>query len=115
MLKIGAEQYAAIGERSFAARMDTLLRRHFPKETAGLERGALDAEVLRQAVVAGRYGLQSEQGVATFILSAWLLGPGFDARIPAITERLADSQLAEAEKAAWLEAFSSALLHALSR
>jgi hypothetical protein len=48
----------------------------------------LRAEIHRQVEKAKGYGLESEQDVATYMTSAWMLGKEFDTEFPAANEIL---------------------------
>ena len=54
------------------------------------------------------HGLADEQSAATFVLTAWLFGEGFDERIPALAQVLAAPELSAADKARALQDFGTA-------
>jgi hypothetical protein len=113
MLTLSAQQLAILGEQSFVDRFRSLLRETFPEETHAIPNREMDTRILTEVHNAADYGLVSEQSAATFVMAAWLLGPGFDTKFPAVNDRLTSPRLSEAQKASWLEAFSISLLKAL--
>jgi hypothetical protein len=112
-MQITNEQRVALGYAPFVERFRVLLLECFPQASVSLDHKEFGSIAVEQAKVARSYGLRSESAVATFLLSAWLLGVDFDRRIPAIHEQLT-SALHESDKAEWLEAFVVALLGRLS-
>jgi len=98
----------------FVDRFRALLHERF-EQAKDVPRDELDAAIAHQLSKAEYYGLTSEQSAATFVMSAWLLGPDFDTEFPALNERLTNQRLSEHEKAKWLEVFTVGLLDALEQ
>jgi len=109
---IRKEQLGQMGEALFVERFRSLLQESFEK-ARGLSRDELDPVILDQLHRAAGYGLVSEQPAATFVMAAWLLGPGFDTVLPGVRDRLTDSNLSESQKGVWLEAYTAEFLNAL--
>ncbi len=109
---IRREQLASLGESRFRDRFRALLKECF-EDARSISPDDLNAAISSQLKKAERYGLTSEQPAATYIMSAWLLGSDFDARFPAVGERLADENTSQADKAKWLETFTTTLLDSL--
>ncbi len=68
------------------------------------------AELRAQQRRAAGYGLRSELDVARYVITAWLLGPDFDERFPAMREVLSAPQLAAADKADAIERIAATVL-----
>ncbi|MGA2137149.1 MAG: hypothetical protein ABSH50_33075 [Bryobacteraceae bacterium] len=115
MFVITKRQFAALGEQSFTDRIRGTLTELFPEQTRQIPPASLDAQILKEVRNAAGYGLVSEQAAATFVMTAWLLGPGFDKKFPAVQEYLTNRRRSESEKAKWLEAFSVCLLQTLQK
>lgn len=70
--------------------------------------------MLRQQVARARgHGLSAELDVARYVIAAWLLGPEFDTRLPAMAQVLGDSRWTAAQRAESVERTATALLAAL--
>jgi len=90
--------------------MDAMAQARFEQRLAGLISG--EDERAREALLApeGReqmrgqiglardYGLRSELDISRFVIVAWLLGPGFDTRFPAMAQVLNAPQLEPGQK-----------------
>lgn len=63
---------------------------------------------------AKKYGLETEQQIATYFLTAWLLGEHFDTDFPAAKQMLNSSASADA-KAQWLEDWTTKMFEALEQ
>jgi hypothetical protein len=107
-------QRDALGYGAFVRRFRALLLDCFPDAADAVSTDEFDETLRRQCDIARQYGLRSERAIATFLMSAWLLGPEFDRRFPAVNQQLLSS-LDEDEKASWMEAFVAALLGRLSQ
>lgn len=69
---------------------------------------------LRQQIAASRrHGMTSELDIARYVITAWLLGPDFDTRFPAMTEVLASDRITPSQKAEALERIAETLLATL--
>lgn len=112
MLKFRPDQYWPLGRASYLQRLIALIREHFP-QAAEFDDETLGAGLWEQAQLAKRYGLQDERSAATFALTAWLLGRGFDRNIPALTQILDSDELSPTGKAQALSDFTRLLFHIL--
>ena len=110
---ISQDQWDALGKQSFDTRVAALIRRSHPEQAARLEAPQLMAEIRRQAVRAQAYGLKSEHAVATYVYTAWLVGPEFDKRLPGLAQILNEPTLSGGEKAKALSDFTSSVFHTL--
>ncbi len=106
---IRRDQTAYLGKLAFIHRIRKLIWKQFP-EALSVPRHELDAQIFRQLQRAERYGLHSENAAATYVMTAWLLGPEFDQEYPAVHDRLSNPQLSEALKVLWLQTFTIRLL-----
>jgi len=102
--------------------MDAMAQARFEQRLAGLISG--EDERAREALLApeGReqmrgqiglardYGLRSELDISRFVIVAWLLGPGFDTRFPAMAQVLNAPQLEPGQKSDFIERICSAVL-----
>jgi hypothetical protein len=105
-----ASQLQRIGEQSFLMRMREILAEQFPDQRASLASPEFEPTVLTLVERAATYGLGDEQSAATFVLTAWLLGTGFDTDFPGLQELLTQEDLTAHQKCAALEAFAQTLL-----
>jgi hypothetical protein len=113
MIVLTQAQLDTLGEQSFVDRFRALLRETYPEQARTIPARALDDEIRRQVRVAAGYGIVSEQAAAVFLMTAWILGPGFDTKYPAVSTQLKSGRLDEQQKARWLESFTVALLKVL--
>jgi hypothetical protein len=113
MLKFSADQFDALGRESYLQRLIDLIHDHFPQLAAEFDQEALAEGLWEQTLLARRYGLDDERSAATFALTAWLLGKGFDRNIPALRQILESDQLSPTRKAQALEDFTLLLFHQL--
>jgi hypothetical protein len=114
MLTITERQFAKMGETSFVGRLRRILFESFPDEVRGIPVAQLDAEIIRQARCAEAYGLKSEVSAAVFVSTAWILGPGFEARFEDVQRTLKSTWLTEAQKSTWLQSYCVELLKVLA-
>lgn len=112
-MNISRQQMTDIGWSHFAERMAIVVKKNFPDETKNTSVEDLRAGILVQGKLARRYGLLNEQQVAIFVLCAWLLGAGFDEKMPAAKKFLNDNFITESDKAQWLESFTTSIFAAL--
>jgi hypothetical protein len=104
-----------LGHASFDSRLIALIRANHPEQAAPVSDAAFKIELRRQVHRARRYGLADEQSVATYAYTAWLLGPDFDERVPALAQVLAAPTLSPPAKAQALDNFVQTVFHALDR
>ncbi len=72
-----------------------------------------EAALRAQIAAARRHGMASELDIARYVITAWLLGPDFDTRFPAMAEVLASDRLTRSQKAEALERITETLLATL--
>ena len=116
MLTIGPETFAAARreeEESYIGRLIAVLRETVP-DLAAEPPAQMDAQVRLQIEAARSHGLQSEQAVAAYVMTAAQLGPDFVDQFPAIQQILLDDAT-DAKKADNLERFTVALFEDLER
>ena len=103
-------QMGRLTDRRFEQRLIQLLSQSDP--AAGLVFRAPEglAELRLQCAKAWRYGMQAELDVARYVVTAWLLGPDFDERFPAMAEILGSDRITAAQKAEAIERISVAVL-----
>lgn len=112
-MQITSTQWRNLWEDSIETRLVALLREHHP-EAAERDPAELRAGVRAQLDRAAEHGLVGERGVASFVYAAWLLGPGFDERIPVLAQILRDPALPPLRKADALLDFCRCVFHALA-
>ena len=96
---------------SFERRLIAFLQQEF--EGAAREpAAALQPELAVQISNARKYDLLTEQSIASYVVTAWLLGPDFDVAFPAANEVLT-AQIPGEMKAAFLEAWTTELFETL--
>jgi hypothetical protein len=86
-------QMSHLGRASFNARLASAIRAGYPTLSAGISDAQFEEEFDMLRPVAADYGFVDEWSVASFIHAAWLLGDGFDVRIPVIAQILNDALL----------------------
>ena len=117
MLEITPQQLAVLSaqsRRDYVRRLATFLRQEV-NELATMPDDALLAETEAQIVKAWNYGLESEQAVATYAVSAALLGADFDTAFLPTAAVLQSRDMSGAAKARWLESWSVELFEQLAR
>ena len=112
-MKITSTQWSELWGDSIEQRLVAMIRRHHP-EAAALDDGELAQGVRAQLERAADYGLDSERGAASFVYAAWLLGPGFDERVPALAQVLREPALSPLHKADALLDFCRCVFRALA-
>lgn len=113
MLKFSPDQYWPLGRASYLQRLIALIREHFPRQAAEFDDETLSEGLWEQTLLARRYGLEDERSAATFALTAWLLGKGFDRNIPALAQILDSDELSPTRKAQALSDFTLLLFQIL--
>lgn len=113
VLRFSPSQYEALGRSSYLDRLFELIRSHFPRQAGSMEDEALAQALWEETELARSYGLEDEQSAATFALTAWLLGRGFDHRIPALAQILNSDELSPSRKAQALRDFTLILFSIL--
>lgn len=114
MILFRQSELDALAGARFERRLVELLCEEDPAaaDTLGTQAGM---RMLReQCGKARRYGLHGELDVARYVITAWLLGPDFDQRFPAMAEVLNASALAPAQKAEAIQRVALATLQGLA-
>lgn len=109
MFTISERQMSQLATETMANRLFDHLMESFPDQVGASDKAELRPAIIEQMELADRYGFETEQQVAIFVTSAWLLGLGFDQRYPAVQECLVQSGLMPGEKAEWLQAFAETM------
>jgi hypothetical protein len=115
MFKIRKEQMDAQSKavrEHYEDRLYDFLCEEFP-EAKDDPPAELRAEIHRQVEKAKTYGLESEQDVALYLTSAWMLGKEFDTEFPAANEILKSPMRSPAMKAEDLSKLTERLFLAL--
>ncbi len=113
VLGFSPAQYEAIGRSSYLDRLVALIRGNFPRPAEAMDDEALAQALWEETELARSYGLEDEQSAATFALTAWLLGRGFDHRIPALAQILNSNELSPGQKAQAMRDFNLLLFSTL--
>ena len=112
-MQFHADQIDSLSELHFRERLIQVLSDIDPSAVRELRSPAglslLDALIAR----ARGYGLLAELDIGRFIVTAWLLGPDFDQRFPAMREILTESRLSPTQKADAIERLCTAVLDGL--
>ena len=114
MILIRKEIMDALGQSAwtdFARRLVAFLQGQFP-DAAEQPRESLVKGVRGQIAAARGYGMVTEQDIAIYVTSAWLLGGEFDREFPAVAEMMA-SEAPPETKAEWLEEFTNEVFEGL--
>lgn len=99
-------------EETFEARLTSFMREQFP-ETAGAGEAQFRDEIRAQINASRSYGLETEQQIATYVVSAWGLGTDFNKRFPAAEQVLTSAFLSAEEKTKWLDGWTRVLFDSL--
>jgi len=117
MLKIRKEQMDAfsspMGEQ-FEDALVAFLREEFLDARAESP-ATLEPGVREQIERARSYGLQSGAHIATYVVTAWLLGQEFDTKFPAARDTLNSTLHSPDDKAEWLADWTERLFLELER
>ena len=108
MFTIRSQQINTLGqanEDEFVRRLSSFLRGEFP-EAREMPATELELSIKNQVTRAGSYGLDYEDQIATYTLTAWQLGEDFDTQFPAARHMLKSLNYTPEEKTAWLEAWT---------
>lgn len=113
-MKIRKQQFDALNqqqEAGYELRLTEFLRKQFA-DAAVKPVAKLRPEVAGQIAKARGYGLLTEQEVASYVISAWLLGQDFDKEFPAAQEVLT-APVSGNVKASFLEQWTQELFEKL--
>ena len=114
LLSFSDQQLDVIAREHFLDRVTAVLIENGSGSPQGL-RSADGRRVLREQFArAQAHGLASEQELATYLITAWLLGTDFDTRYPAMQEILATQSLTPARKAEAIERVATTYLETLA-
>ena len=108
MLRVFADHQ----DRAFEQRVVDAMQRDFP-EAAEMDGAELLYAVRTQVRNASKYGLIIEGDVASYAVSAFLLGEDFDVKFPAAQQRLRSPSYTAEEKSDWLRRWTSELFRVL--
>src|SRR5262245_57740515 len=114
MLRISNDQTAVlaeVAERAYEERVVDFLRERFDDARA-MRRKDIAPVVREQIGKAERHGLFTERQVATYVVTAWILGVDFDERFPVLRHTLRDMDIDPDQKAEVLAEHTTALLSA---
>ena len=114
-MKISAEQMKTLNEvavSDFDQRLVNFLREQFEGARA-VPDPQLQQGIRGQVQRAGRYGLDSEQQLAAYVTTAWLLGEDFDETFPRIRTVLCSPAYQPDEKADFLLKHTAQIFEAL--
>lgn len=115
-LTVQPHQLQLLGESHFVNKLRGILLEGAgdPAATrAELSSAQGEAALRSQIAAARRHGMASELDIARYVITAWLLGPDFDTRFPAMAEVLASARLTPSQKAEALERITETLLATL--
>lgn len=107
-------QMGRLTDRCFEQRLIQLLCRSDPAAGRAFQAPDGLAELRRQCAKARRCGMQAELDIARYVITAWLLGPDFDERFPAMAEILGSDRISASQKAEAIERVSVAVLTELA-
>lgn len=109
-MQVDGKQMDAMAQARFEQRLAVLIAGGDEKARDALA-SAEGKDMMRgQIGLARDYGLKSELDIARFVITAWLLGPGFDTRFPAMAQVLNAPQLDPGQKSDFIERICSAVL-----
>ena len=103
MFRISAEQLESSSNRRFEQTLTQIICQHTPDGKGAVDTPAGQKILEQQIQKARSYGMRSELEIANYVIAAWLLGPDFDHRFPAMSEILHADTLPPLKKAEALE------------
>ena len=106
------DAFAQGQESDFEERLVKFLRHNFD-DAALEEKSKLLAGVRALVRQAGAYGIETEQDIAVFCTTAWLLGDDFPEEFPAAGQALVNPEFSGHLKAEWLANWTEKLFAAL--
>ncbi len=106
------DAFSSVEEQKFNARLAEFLREEVPG-FAQLPQETLLKQVSAVVSSAREFGMESEEAVACYALTAAHLGPDFPDKFPGARQIL-DAPISDDEKAEHLEAYSVSLFEALA-
>ena len=114
-MQISKEQMDAFSKEAmveFEEKIADLLQDEFPdaRETSLEE---LKPAIHEQVNKAKTYGLETEQQIANYVTTAWLLGEQFDTEFPAAKEKLTSSEDTADDKISWVVQWTKDMFEAL--
>jgi len=115
MLQIRPAQWQALSvaaESGYLTRLTDFLRQEFPA-ACEIPLKEFKGQVGQQVAKAKSYGLQMEDEVATYAVTAWQLGGDFDTAFPAAEHMLNSPEYTPEQKRDWLAAWTVTLFHEL--
>jgi hypothetical protein len=112
---IANAQLAKLSERMDEQFIDDLTQmlREQPGAGRAVPSAELRADVKRLVTRAQHYGMGTERDAASFVVTAFLLGEDFDHNFKAAGPVLTSTRLSGAEKAAWLEEWTTLMFSTL--
>lgn len=113
MLIFDQAQCDALSNQAFVERLCAAWRVNHPASFACENLRLLAPWILKQAALARSYFLLDELSASIFVTAAWLLGGGFDLRIPKMNQVLNDPLLTAEEKCARISTFLVAVFDIL--
>lgn len=115
-MKIRTPQVAGLsdaGSAGFESRLAAFLNDKYP-ESKSIPEAQFREGIRGEITKARSYGLETEQQIATYVHSSWVLGRDFDSRFPAAAEKLPSPAYSPEQKAGWLAAWTKALFESLA-
>jgi hypothetical protein len=106
------EALSLASEHAFVDRMVSFLQVQF-EDAAAEPRLVLLEGVRAQIEKARRYGMTTQQQIATYVTTAWMLGPDFDVEFTAAMKMLSSHNYPTDEKANWLVQWTQQLFLSL--
>lgn len=114
-LTFNPEQIADVSERRFERRLVNAIARADPTALEGLDTPQGMVMLRQQCAKARAVGMSAEIDIARYVVTAWLMGPDFDTRFPAMTEVLSAARLTGSQKADGIERICTAVLFELDQ
>lgn len=115
MLEISPKALAALGaqqDEAFTIKLAKFLHETIPAISTEAPHDVI-AQVRILMANARRYGLKSEQSLASFAIAAAYLGPDFDIAFPPVEAVMNASDMTEQQKVVWLEGWLTQLFEEL--
>lgn len=106
------QAFAAVPRAEFRRSLIGFLREQFP-DAKDMPAAELEAGVDLCIAKAESYGIDTCQDVATYTVTAFLVGVDFDTDFPAATDILVSPVLGSGDKAQWLREWTAELFRAL--
>ena len=112
-LHLDHHQLRGLADTQFGQRMAQVLATVDPAAPAALQTPDGQAMLWQLVQRAQGHGLHAELDIGRYLVCAWLLGPDFDTRLPAMQQILAEPRLSPSQRADAIERLAGTVMDTL--